>query len=118
MHANLRLIGEDRRALVARLLLEKISLHGICRAVGVSIRWLIDFMGTCFEAAPEHLPVQLPNRPDEVIMQWVEAEVDEMCSFAKQKANKHWLWLAMDRSTRQIIAFHVGDLSRDRATQL
>jgi transposase-like protein len=38
MHADIRLIDEDRRALVARLLLEKISLHGICRAVGVSIR--------------------------------------------------------------------------------
>jgi insertion element IS1 protein InsB len=118
MHADIRLIDKDRRALVARLLLEKISLHGICRAVGVSIRWLIDFMGTCFEAAPEHLHVQLPNRPDEVIMRRVEAEADEMCSFVKQKANKHWLWLAMDKSTRQIIAFHVGDRSRDSAKQL
>jgi transposase-like protein len=45
MHADIRLIDEDQRALVARLLLEKISLHGICRVVGVSIRWLIDFMG-------------------------------------------------------------------------
>jgi hypothetical protein len=43
MHADIRLIDEDRRALVVRLLLENISLHGICRAVGVSIRWLIDF---------------------------------------------------------------------------
>jgi insertion element IS1 protein InsB len=53
MHADSRLIDENRRALVARLLLENISLHGMCRVVGVSIRWLIDFMGTCFEAAPE-----------------------------------------------------------------
>jgi transposase-like protein len=53
MHADIRLIDEDRRALVARLRLENISLHGICRAVGVSLRWLIDFMGTCVEAAPE-----------------------------------------------------------------
>jgi insertion element IS1 protein InsB len=75
-------------------------------------------MGTCFEAAPEHLHVQLPNRPGEVIMRRVEAETDEMCGFVKHKANKQWLWRAMDRSSCQIIAFHVGDRSRDSAKQL
>jgi insertion element IS1 protein InsB len=84
--------------------------------VGVSIRWLMDFMGGRFEAAPEHLHVQLPGRPHDVIIRCLEA--DEMCSFVKQKANKYWLWLAMERATRQIIAFHVGDRSRDSARQL
>lgn len=116
VHAENRLIAEDQRTLVARLLLEKISLHGICRVVGVSIRWLMDFMGGRFEAAPEHLHVQLPGRPHDVIIRCLEA--DEMCSFVKQKANKYWLWLAMERATRQIIAFHVGDRSRDSARQL
>jgi insertion element IS1 protein InsB len=41
-----------------------------------------------------------------------------MCSFVKQKANKPWVWLAMERATRQIMAFHVGDRSRDSARQL
>ncbi len=118
VHAENRLIAEDQRILVARLLLEKISLHGICRAVGVSIRWLMDFMGGRFEAAPEHLHVQLPERPHNVIIRCLEAEADEMCSFVKQKANKQWLWLAMAKTTRQIIAFHVGDHSRDSARQL
>jgi insertion element IS1 protein InsB len=48
----------------------------------------------------------------------VEAEADKMCSFVKQKANKQWLGLATDRSSRQIIAFHVGDRRRDSAKQL
>jgi transposase-like protein len=98
VHAENRLIAEDQRSLVARLLLEKISLHGICRAVGVSIRWLMDFMGGRFEAAPEHLHVQLPECPHDVIIRCLEAEADEMCSFVKQKANKQWLWLAMEGS--------------------
>jgi insertion element IS1 protein InsB len=38
-----------------------------------------------------------------------------MGSFVKQKATKHWPWLAMDRTTRQIIAFHIGDRRRDSA---
>jgi IS1 family transposase/transposase-like protein len=117
VHAESRLIAEDQRSLVARLRLEKISLHGICRAVGVSIRWLMDFIGGRFGAAPEHLHVQLPERPHDVIIRWLEAEADEMCSFVKQKANKQWLWLAMERATCQIIAFHVGDRSRNSARQ-
>jgi hypothetical protein len=43
LQADNRVIGEEQRTLVERLLREKISLHGICRAVGVSIRWLMGF---------------------------------------------------------------------------
>jgi insertion element IS1 protein InsB len=39
-------------------------------------------------------------------------------SFVQKKANPYWVWIAMDRQTRQIIAFHVGDRSRDNAKQL
>jgi hypothetical protein len=78
--AENRVIEEEQRTLVERLLREKISLHGICRAVGVSIRWLMDFMVARFQAAPEDLHVQLPGRPGEVIIRRVEAEADEMHS--------------------------------------
>jgi insertion element IS1 protein InsB len=36
VHAETRVIAGDQRTLVERLWLEKISLHGICRAVSVS----------------------------------------------------------------------------------
>ena len=48
----------------------------------------------------------------------LEAEADEMWSFVKRKANKQWVWIAMDAITRQIIAFHVGDRSRESAKTL
>ena len=41
-----------------------------------------------------------------------------MASFVQKKANKQWIWLAMDTQTRQIIAFHVGDRSRKSARRL
>jgi insertion element IS1 protein InsB len=41
-----------------------------------------------------------------------------MCRFVKQQANKPWVWLAMERATRQIMAFHVGDRSRGSAERL
>jgi len=100
---------------VERLPREKISLHGICRAVGVSIWWLMDFMVACFEALPDHLHVQPMVSPQDVLMGGLEVEADEMWSFVKQKANKQWIWIAMDKQTRQIIAFHLGDRRRDSA---
>jgi insertion element IS1 protein InsB len=36
----------------------------------------------------------------------------------QQKANRQWIWLAMDATTRQTLAFHVGDRSRDSAKAL
>jgi IS1 family transposase len=48
----------------------------------------------------------------------LEAEADDMWSFVQKKANKQWIWLAMDATTRQMIAFHVGDRSRESAKAL
>jgi len=47
----------------------------------------------------------------------LEVEADELVSFVQKKTNKPWIGLAMDVKTRQIIAFHVGDRSRQRARQ-
>jgi insertion element IS1 protein InsB len=107
--ADDRLIADERRTMVEHLLRERISLRGICRAVGVSLTWLFHFMVECFTACPEDLHVQLPTRPTAVVMSRLEAEADEMWSFVQKKANKQWIWIAMDAKTRQIIAFHVGD---------
>lgn len=41
-----------------------------------------------------------------------------MWSFVGKRANKQWIWIAMDANTRQVIAFHVGDRSRESAKEL
>ena len=107
--ADDRLIADEQRKRIEQLLCERISLRGICRAVGVSLTWLLHFMVECFTACPEDLHVQLPAQPTAVVMSRLEAEADEMWSFVQKKANKQWIWIAMDAKTRQIIAFHVGD---------
>ena len=40
-------------------------------------------------------------------------ECDELWSFVGKKANKQWVWLALDADTRAVVAAHVG--SRDEA---
>ena len=117
-HAKKRVIAGEQRTLVERLLREKISLHGICRAVGVRMKWLMHFMVARFDAVPDHLHVHLPDSPTAVTLHWLEAEADEMWSFVGKKANKQWLWIARDTKTRQVIAFHVGDRSRNSAERL
>jgi len=78
-------MGEEQRALVERLLREKISLHGICRAVGVSIRWLMGFMVARFAALPDHLHVLPVAAPREVLIGRLKVEADEMWSFVVRR---------------------------------
>jgi insertion element IS1 protein InsB len=112
------LIADEKRALIERLLVERISLRGICRAVGVRLKWLLGFIVTCFEALPDHLHVQPVTCNQDVMIRRLEVEADEMASFVQQKANKQWIWIAMDAQTRQVMAFHVGDRSRKSAKRL
>ena len=51
------MIDEEQGALVERLLCEEISLRGICRTIGVSTRWLMDFMVARFAAVPARLHI-------------------------------------------------------------
>jgi len=98
LHAESRMISEDQRAMVERLLCEKISLHGICRAVGVSLRWLMDFIVARFATLPDHLHVLPVAAPREVILRRLDVEADEMWSFVAQKANKQWVWIAIGQA--------------------
>ena len=52
------LIAHDTRALIERLLVERISWRGTCRAVGVGLTWLLGFLVQCVEALPAQLQVQ------------------------------------------------------------
>ena len=56
--------------------------------------------------------------PKECSCTGLEAEVDELWSFVGKKANRQWVWIAMNAVTHQIIAFHVGDRSRQSAEAL
>jgi len=38
-------------------------------------------------------------------------ELDELWSFVLKKARKRWVWLALCRSTRQVVAYAIGNRS-------
>lgn len=45
-------------------------------------------------------------------------ELDELWSFVLKRANKRWIWLALCRQTRQVVAFVIGDRSEQTCRQL
>jgi insertion element IS1 protein InsB len=45
-------------------------------------------------------------------------ELDELWSFVGSIANARWVWIALCRQTRQIVAFFVGDHSAESARAL
>ena len=118
LNAANRLIDDADRATMQRLLAERVSLHGICRVMGVSFSWLIDFAVQCYQAAPDDLNVRLPNQPSGVIVQRLDVNADEAWSYVGKKANPYWLWIALDAHTRQVLAFYVGDRSKRSARKL
>ena len=113
-----KLISLEDRERVRGLLLERLSLRGICRAMKVSLCWLLDFMVSEHEQLPEDLHYCARVETDKLLMGCIESEIDEMWSFVGNKKNKQWIWIAMDARSRQIIAFHVGDRSGESARKL
>jgi insertion element IS1 protein InsB len=45
-------------------------------------------------------------------------ELDELWSFVRKRANKRWIWIALCRATRQVVAYVVGDRSRATCEKL
>ncbi len=117
--ANSQQITDGERERIKKLLLERISLCGIYRVMDISLRWLLTFIAELYESLPDDLNVKPPPKlAGGVKLLRLEAEADEMWSFAGGKTNKQWIWLAIDTETKQVIAFHVGDRSRKSARQL
>jgi IS1 family transposase len=48
----------------------------------------------------------------------VTLELDELWSFVLKRANKRWVWVALCRATRQVVAYAVGDRSRATCQKL
>ena len=116
-HADHRVIRDALRTLVERFLCETISLQGLCRAVGGSLRWLMGVRVARFAALPDQLPGRPVAAPREGLMGRREVEADEVWRCVAKKAHKPWVWIAREKQTRQSIAFHVGDRRHERAPQ-
>lgn len=107
-----KLISEETKALIDKLLLEKIPLAGIARVCDVSETWLQDYVNRKYEVIPQKVNVSAKKKGRLTI------QCDEMWSFVGNKGNKQWIWLALDIETREIIGVHIGDRSEQGAKKL
>ena len=108
-------VSLEKRELIKSLLLERISLRGICRVLKVSLSWLLDFIERLYQSNPADLNFVEPVAAEiEVFC----LEADELWSFVEKRTNKRWIWLVLERRTRQIVALHIGDRSADAAQAL
>lgn len=116
-HPNPRTIPDNTLSLIEKALLERNSLRGICRIFSVSITWLLGFAVKLYAKTPEDLGAKLLNSASFDI-EIIESEADELWSFVGSKKNPKWIWIVMERETRQVIAFHVGGRTKQDAKEL
>lgn len=105
-------VDEATRALVDKLLLERLALAAIVRITGVSARWLQLYVNRKYKDVPRQVEVK-PKAVGKLTIQ-----LDEMWSFVGSKHNKKWVWLALDANSREVVGAYIGDRSRRSAKKL
>ncbi len=50
--------------------------------------------------------------PDPEDQEATTLELDELWSFVLKKADKKWIWIALCRRTRQVVAYTIGGRSK------
>jgi len=78
----------------------------VARIFAVPRQTIAGWLKAHVENLPDVKETLLPAIPDDVL------ELDEIWSFVSKKDQARWLWTAMCRRTRQIVAFAIGDRSK------
>jgi hypothetical protein len=105
-------ISPEKRELIDRLLLERISLAGIARVVKVSERWLQTYVNEKYALVPREISVTAKKKGKLTI------QCDELWSFVDHKGNKQWVWLGLDAETREIVGVDIGARDESAARKL
>ena len=91
---------------------DRMSLRGIHRTFGVCYLTVMRWLGKKSGQLPALVDTLLPSQNGDVL------ELDELWSFVQAKAQTLWLWVALCRRTRQIVAFTLGNRSQQSAADL
>ncbi len=89
--------------LVLRAYRERSSMRGIERIFGIARQTLARWLKEAAAILPDLAQTLEPPQADDVL------ELDELWSFVFKKSEKRWIWIALCRRTRQIVAYYIGD---------
>ena len=91
--------------MVQKAFTERPGLRGICRVFQLSFTTLCILLHLETQPLAPFKSAVLHARKGDTL------ELDELCGFVGRKAQKRWVWAAMNRSNRQIVAYVIGDRS-------
>ncbi len=98
-------VSDVMKEQILRSLLERNSMRSICRIFRVSVGWLYRFMLEHLEQMSEDLKLHVTA---EMLSEDADFEVDELCTYVRNKKAKVWVWIVYHRQSKQIVAFHMG----------
>lgn len=110
-------LSSECKRRIELMLAERIALEAICRVMEIKPHQLYSYMDELYDEIPEDLACSIPDNADIELVE-ADCETDELWSFVGRKSNKKWLWLALDRKSRQVVALFIGDRSEDGARGL
>ena len=93
------------KELVLRAYRERASMRGIERVFYIARQTLARWLKEAAAILPDLAETLEPPMADDVL------ELDELWSFVLKKSEKRWVWIALCRRTRQIVAYFIGDRS-------
>ncbi len=100
------------RDLVLRAYRERSSMRGIERIFGIARQTLARWLKEKAAILPDLAETLVPPQEDDVL------ELDELWSFVLKKSEKRWVWIALCRRTRQVVAYYIGDRSAQSCRNL
>lgn len=103
---------EADKDLILRTYQERAGVRGVERIFGTARQTLARWIADKAAALPELATTLLAAQPGDVL------ELDELWSFVLKKSTKRWVWIALCRRTRQIVAYFIGDRSADSCRAL
>ena len=78
-------VGDFKKNLINKALLERNSLRGISRIFSVSLTWLLGYIASLYAQTPDDLGFEIPARFKNSKVQLLFFEADEMWSFVRKK---------------------------------
>ena len=100
------------KELVLRVYRERASMRGVERIFGIARQTLARWILEKADALPDLADTLEAARAEDVL------ELDELWSFVFRKSDKRWVWIALCRRTRQIVAYFIGDRSEQSCREL
>jgi len=104
--------SEETQEQVLKAAQERVSLRRIERIFDVCRQTVAKWIKAYLKQLPVVADTLLLYEVGDVL------EIDELWSFVLNKEQKRWVWIALCRRTRQIVAFYIGKRDANSARQL